>query len=344
MSVISLGSLKGSSYIDDAYRHDVALGSRVVHLPTRDAIAQHFPSNVEIGCHDSAGYLNRDGGWANASLGISTLVEKVRGLGAEILPGREMVEIVFSPDGEKALGVRLKSGEVMTADVTVIATGAWTGSLVPDVDLGIAERLLATGQSVATIKLDQEEARKYADCPVILDFQTGFYIFPPNGDNIIKMAIHHAGYVNPYSSSGSIMGVSTPRTIISHPEDGNAIPKVMVSAIRARLAAIYPALADRKFEDTRLCWYADTADANWLIDFHPMCPSSLLFATGGSGHAYKFLPVIGRLVADRLRGVLDPAVAARFSFGRRMDEGDASRRGQMSRILREQDLVLAGSI
>jgi hypothetical protein len=36
----------------------------------------------------------------------------------------------------------------------------------------------------------------------------------------------------------------------------------------------------------RLLMRKDGADSDWLIDFHPDHPS-VLFATGGSGHAYK---------------------------------------------------------
>jgi len=52
-----------------------------------------------------------------------------------------------------------------------------------------------------------------------------------------------------------------------------------------------------------------------------------MFATAGSGHAYKFLPVIGRLVADAIEGKLSPELIAKFAldrtpnkFGERRDQ------------------------
>ena len=42
----------------------------------------------------------------------------------------------------------------------------------------------------------------------------------------------------------------------------------------------------------------------------------MLLATGGSGHAYKFLPVIGKVVADAIEGSLDAAVAKKFAVDR----------------------------
>ena len=55
------------------------------------------------------------------------------------------------------------------------------------------------------------------------------------------------------------------------------------------------------------------ASLSRLIDFHPSYPS-LLLATGGSGHAFKFLPVLGRAVLGRLNGTLSPHEASIWSF------------------------------
>lgn len=38
--------------------------------------------------------------------------------------------------------------------------------------------LLVCSQSIVTIQLTKEEADRYKQCPVVLDFDSGFYIFP----------------------------------------------------------------------------------------------------------------------------------------------------------------------
>ena len=70
----------------------------------------------------------------------------------------------------------------------------------------------------------------------------------PNEDNILKMAIHAPGYVNPIS------GISTPRTSSSDPQNGTAIPKDGLNELREELRKVYPDLADKPFSATRLCW------------------------------------------------------------------------------------------
>ncbi|EIN10043.1 hypothetical protein PUNSTDRAFT_66610, partial [Punctularia strigosozonata HHB-11173 SS5] len=57
---------------------------------------------------------------------------------------------------------------------------------------------------------------------------------------------------------------------------------------------------------------------------HPS-DAGILLATSGSGHAYKFLPVIGRLVADAVQGTMDPVLVKRFAVDRDILKEDRSR-------------------
>lgn len=47
-------------------------------------------------------------------------------------------------------------------------------------------------------------------------------------------------------------------------------------------------------------------------------------ATGGSAHAWKFLPCIGDWVVDSVAGKLEPALAEKWSFGRLSDGRDSN--------------------
>jgi len=50
-----------------------------------------------------------------------------------------------------------------------------------------------------------------------------------------------------------------------------------------------------------------------------------MLATGCSGHAYKFLPVIGRVVCESLLGTLEPHLARKFAINRDNESKDSSR-------------------
>ena len=54
-----------------------------------------------------------------------------------------------------------------------------------------------------------------------------------------------------------------------------------------------------------MCVYTDTWDGNFLISSHPEV-EGLTVATGGSGHGFKFGPVLGGLIADAVQGVSNP--------------------------------------
>lgn len=140
----------------------------------------------------------------------------------------------------------------------------------------------------------------------------------------------------------------------------------MLAALRAALRGVYPELAELPFVGTRMCWYCDTPNSDWLIDVHPDHPG-LVFATGGSGHGFKvnsksndrssrisnltivtlkFLPNIGSLVKQRIEGTLDAATSKRFAYQRALSlTKDPSRLLQAQPLfLREEDLVTHAEI
>lgn len=57
----------------------------------------------------------------------------------------------------------------------------------------------------------------------------------------------------------------------------------------------------------------DTPDSEFLIT---PCPDheGLKIAVGGSAHGFKFLPVIGKHIADMIEGTLDPLLADKWRW------------------------------
>ncbi|KAJ3519778.1 hypothetical protein NM688_g9253 [Phlebia brevispora] len=319
-------STGSETYTDQSHTNDLAIGSRVVELKTPSDIRAIFPASAKTSSFEGVyGYLNRDGGWAHAARGVEILMHKVEKAGAKIVPGKSVVGLFRDANG-KTVGVRCKDGSRYDADIVVVAAGSWTPSSFPEVDL--LGKCLATGQTVATIQLTQEEADKYRECPIVLDFGTDFYVFPPNIDNIVKFAIHNNGFLYKPAPNAP----STPRTSLSDGEDGLRIPKEVLQKLRTLLRRVYPELAEKPFSGTRLCWYNDSPDDDWVIGYYPTDPG-LVLATAGSGHAYKFLPNIGRLVADAIEGVMEPELVKRFAVNRETNVHTLSRSNEPSKEL-----------
>ncbi len=138
--MLVLGSAK--SYTEQSYKSDVALGLRLKRLENADAIRGIFPDGVKVGSFDKiTGYLNLDGGWAHAANGVSALTAKVIQLGGKVLPGKTVSELLREDD--KTVGVQCKDGSSFRSKYTIVATGAWTPSTFPA--LNLQDKFVATG-------------------------------------------------------------------------------------------------------------------------------------------------------------------------------------------------------
>ena len=107
---------------------------------------------------------------------------------------------------------------------------------------------------------------------------TGWYGFPARPDGTLKVANHGAG-------------------VVVEPDAARDLPPGTEERFRAFFARSLPDLAGARLIYSRLCLYCDTFDGDFWIDRDPD-REGLVVAAGGSGHAFKFAPVLGRLVAD----------------------------------------------
>ncbi|KAK7461692.1 hypothetical protein VKT23_008119 [Stygiomarasmius scandens] len=348
------------------YQNDLSVGCRLQPLSDSSSIREVFPSSLQPLLPDfqgRSGYLNLDTAVVNAGQATSLLLRKIVELGGNVIPGKSVrrllrtASVSSTEEGSaetRTRGVECSDGTVYHADVVVVATGAWTASIFSEVDDVNLERMcLASGQCLVMMDLSDEEASLYRQVPVIMDLDHLWYYFPPNpNSNTVKLIIDYAGFTNTIPVLEQLSNVksdaepaslehitpqgqrkeplrkavSTPRTIISNPENGLAVPKLVLNDVRNGLKRFFPnTLAKKDFSSTRMCWYTDSPDRNWNIGYHPN-DDGLIFATSGSGHAYKFLPNIGTLVVQVLEGTLDPNLVKKFAIDREIGEERAVRR------------------
>ncbi|KAF8622651.1 hypothetical protein AX15_006762 [Amanita polypyramis BW_CC] len=323
INVCSSTEESGRTYIDESYRNDVSLGARVKELTGPDAIRGVFPETVRMASFgNQKGYINYDSGWADAGQGLSLMIRKVKALGGHFITGKSFSGLIR--EGGRTVGVSCADGSTYEAALVILSLGSWTASALPD--LGLEGKCLATGQCLAMVQLTAGEAAAYRDCPVLLDLATGFYILPPTKEHVVKLATHKFGYTNYVTIDGHTTEISTPRTVMTDPVRGLCIPKGDIQLLRSYLRQVYPDLAEKPFIGTRLCWYNDSPDGDWIIGRYPG-DDGVMLATGGSGHAYKFLPVIGQLVADAVQDRLDSELVKKFAVDRTRGSTDRSRSG-----------------
>jgi sarcosine oxidase/L-pipecolate oxidase len=287
------------------------------------------------------GYVNRGSGWADAEAGMRYLWQRVQDTGRVEFIHAEVTQLVREGK-KKVVGVQLKDGSVLKADLVVLAAGAWTGGLVD-----LRGRATATGQVLTYVELTAAEQERLSRMPVLLNMTTGLFIIPPK-NRVLKVARHAYGYLNPTRirdpddrrrrSDGSLISVSLPRTAVDDPKLW--VPREGEDACRAALREMIPWLADRPFARSRLCWYSDTPRGDFLITYHPEF-ENLFIATGGSGHGYKFLPVIGECIVKCISGECPEEFKDKWAWPKDSVEDvvtqDGSRGGRPGLIL-EQEL------
>jgi glycine/D-amino acid oxidase-like deaminating enzyme len=225
------------------------------------------------------GFFHAAGGWVESGRVVEALVARARAAGVAVQEGVRLQRL--DERGGRVRGIVTAAGDRLDADGVVAALGAWTPRLLPFT----AGWFRANAMPVFHLVPD-EPARFGADrFPVFgADIaSTGYYGFPlhPRA-GVVKIANH---------GPGRALDPSAARTVSADE----------VAALRDFLADTFPALAAAPLVAAHLCVYCDTWDGHFWIARDPDRPG-LVLAAGGSGHAYKFAPVLGELVADAVHG------------------------------------------
>ena len=272
------------------------------------------------------GYTNLANGFIDASASVKAYYDRAKKFSNVTFKFEEVEKLDYHKYTNKAKGVLLKSGETISADLVIIAAGSWSCKLVSLENISKSSAI-----EVAWIKVTPAMQEKWKKMPITTNLSTGINIFPSyNGE--IKILRRSAGYKNtitissPDPLSKEKQEISYPRTIIDSPNDW--IPEEAEVALRDNLKEIMPSLCDLPFDRTKLCWLTQTPSSNFIIDFYPEA-RNVLVATGGSAHAWKFVPIIGDKIVDFVEGNLEPELVKKWCWKEKLtstvDNGSASR-------------------
>ncbi|MBI1785871.1 FAD-dependent oxidoreductase [Candidatus Sumerlaeota bacterium] len=242
--------------------------------------------------HYRDGYLNPRAGWAESGAVVARVARDAIAAGVQIIEGKKFGELIETDS--RIAGVETRDGEKYMAEVVVAAAGAWTPILLPH----LSHLMWPVGQPV--IHMHAENPKLFQPpqfaCWAADIASTGWYGFPALDDGTFKIGNHGPGYK-------------------IHPDDPLEVPAEHEGKTRDFLKLTFPSLANAPVKKTRLCLYCDTWDGNFYIDHDPQRPG-LFIAAGGSGHAFKFAPMFGDLIADGVERKSNP-YAHRFAWRKR---------------------------
>lgn len=238
------------------------------------------------------GYLNPQGGWSPSGRVVNLLAERAIQAGVDIIQGVSFTELI--QQGGRVVGVKTSDGSEHHANWVVFCAGSWTPVLLP----WMSHVMWPTAQAVLHFKVEDLNRYQPPAFPVwTADVgKTGWYGFPAQDDGTLKIANHGAGWRR-------------------DPREPRDIPPEVEPRFRKFLQESLPGAANAPKVFERLCFYCDTFDGDFWIDKDPERPG-LLVCAGGSGHAFKFTPLIGRIAADVLEGKPN-RYASRFAWRQR---------------------------
>lgn len=304
---VKVGTKTGMDYSKESWKNVAAYAAsngypadKIQTLESTEALNECLGTDGHPG---DWGYSNALSGWADAGKGMEWLYKRVKATGRVKFVDAKVKQLETERD--TVVGAKLADGTVLRGDVVLVAAGAWTGELID-----LRGRVEATGHVLGYIDITEEELAVLAKRPVVLNLSSGLFVIPPR-EKTLKVARHSFGYLNPETVTSALppspSSACTP-IVVSRPatnRDGGLshLPHEADVDLRRALRDLVPikGLASRPWTETRLCWYSDTKDGDWLVDWHPGW-KGLFIATGDSGHGYKFLPVLGDKVLDCLIG------------------------------------------
>lgn len=233
-----------------------------------------FPEDYEILFEPDAGFVTPE----KTILLYTSLAKK---LGAVIHTGEKLFNWENIKDG---VMVKTDSGTYYCKKL-IITAGAWSGKLIPE----LSEKIKASRQFVAWISPAKERGLGQGEMPcwMIADNNKPgcYYGFPmldtekfgePRG---LKLAHHYiAAYTDP--------------DLVNRETNENDIIDLQYS-LKKYLPGVFESVLHSK-----ICLYGNSPDEHFIFDKLPGHEERVIIACGFSGHGFKFVPVVGELVAD----------------------------------------------
>ncbi len=219
----------------------------------------------------AVGVFNPDGGLVDADAAVGAFLAGARAAGAEI---RDLTRVLGIAAGSDGVALTTDDGETVRAGHVVVASGAWTDRLVPDLALPIR----VTGQTWFTMRAADPAAVGPDRIPVWCDYDTMYYGFPDHGPGL-KVADDTPGRE------------VDPDATVRH-DDGGLEQRRLTAYLQERFPT-----SDLTFDEAAGCLYTLTPDGDFLLGPVPDSGGRTSLVVG-LNHAFKFAPVIGRIMAD----------------------------------------------
>jgi monomeric sarcosine oxidase len=239
---------------------------------------------------------NAEAGILHASTCLQTLKKMVLDHGGTIFESCRVTDL--SHDNlRRPVRIHTSTGDELLAERVVLATGPWVHRLLADLQL--------------PVRLTHQYLLYFAGLPFSSFGMNTFPAFIAN--DLYGFPLHPTSNnaYGPYwfkAASHTFGKPVDPDDVL--PPDGHVIAQVA-----AKLRNLLPALHDVRLVHVDSCMYDVTPDENFILDYLPHDPR-IVFATGLTGHGFKFGPLLGELLSSMVCNTPPPVAFGRFRLAR----------------------------
>jgi monomeric sarcosine oxidase len=244
---------------------------------SRDACMQRFPQ-FNTHNYDLFTY-NTEAGMLHASLCLQTLKDAILDLGGKIQETARVIHIAHDSQ-HRPLCLHLSTGEKLAADYAVLAVGPWVHQLLEELHLPIR---LTRQYQLHFANLEPATFGLHAFPAFMDDKLYGFPIHSTctgSGPSWLKAAGHYFGAT-------------------ANPDETPIIDEQPIKQMINELYNLIPRLRYAELVHVDPCIYDVSPDENFILDQYPGDPR-IIFATGLSGHGFKFGLLLGETLSSMI--------------------------------------------
>lgn len=282
---------------DDNFTRSSYTVLRELGLPTtqlsQQQCQQRFPQFATTD-YDMYTY-NSQGGVLHASTCLRTLRDLILDLGGEIHEGSRVKRVEYG-NAHRPVRITLHSGDIYNADRVVLAVGPWVHHLIESLHL--------------PVRMTRQYLLYFANLPLS---SFGVDAFPPFlADELYGFPIHST-----LTGKGPswFKAASHNFGIPVEPEENTPIEELLINQIVRRLRTLLPALRQAPLVHVDSCMYDVSLDENFILDTLAD-DSRVIFATGLSGHGFKFGLVLGEILSSMVLDSEPPVAVDSFKLSR----------------------------
>jgi len=234
---------------------------------------------------------NREAGILHASSCLQALRDLILEFGGEIYESCRVTQLA-NDSLLRPIRLRLSSGPELPADRVVLATGPWVHRLLAELGL--------------PVRVTRQYLLYFAGLTASLFSAGAFPAFICQ--DLYGFPIHQGcnGWVKAASHK---FGASVDPDEVASPE------QAVLSHISQRLRELLPALGGAELARIDSCVYDVTPDEDFILDRVPYDPR-VIFATGLTGHGFKFGVLLGELLSSMVCGTEPLVPLDRFRLSR----------------------------